>query len=343
MGRASNRKKARRQAGPGSRQAGPGSQATVSRQISIRNGASAAWPERSGNPAAGLFGDGPPDLATRQALLQVLIGAKALSDHLTEHEERVTAARLAWCGGREPVPAEVPSWPKDSLGDRFLAGFHLTEARNAPSLLTADVPDAAVIAADSAHWNVATNALIRAVAFDGLDVDHPAVSALLEVLAPAVEAELAYGEVIESPLHRGWSELSEDEAFPENDGPLLLLGAFALVDATWALVGTEPLGAVIPVLRSAVAETLPGADAGAVAAALLGALSRHYQCVQPGDAEILERIEVPGDALEHLVATGVVPFGDILRVALSLLSALTELCMNGSASILERSADQGAA
>jgi len=78
---------------------------------------------------------------------------------------------------------------------------------------------------------------------------------------------------------------------------------------------------------------------------MLGALSRHYQCVQPGDAEILERIgrDVPGDALEHLVATGVVPFGDVLRVGLSLLSVLTKLCMNGSTSILDRPADQGAA
>lgn len=289
--------------------------------------------------------DEPPDPAMRRALLQIAVGLKAMTDQWTEHNERVTAARLAWCDGHEPVPAEVPSWPKESLGGRFLAGFHLEEARKAPSLLTADVPDAAVIAADSAHWNVATNALIRAVAFDGLPVDHPAVSALLDVLAPVVEAELAYGEVIESPLHRGWSELSKDEAFPEDDGPLLLLGAFALVDATWALVGTDSLGAVLPVLRSAVAETFPGLDAGAVADALLGALSRHYQCEQPGDAEILERIgrDVPGDALEHLVATGVVPFGDVLRVGLSLLSVLTKFCMNGSASSLDRSPEQGAA
>ena len=343
MGRASNRKKARRQAGRGSRAE------AVSGQISIRNGASAPWPVRSRNPAPGLFGDRPrglledepPDLATQQALLQLLAGAKALTDHMTEHKDRVTAARLAWCGGREPVPAETPSWPEDSLGGRFLAGFHLDKARNAPSLLTADVPDAAVIAADSAHWNVAANALIRAVAFDGLSADHPAVSALLDALAPAVEAELAYGEIIESPLHRGWSELSKSESFPEDDGPVMLLGAFALVDATWAVVGTDPLSAVLPVLRSAVAETLQGLDAVAVADALLGALSRHHQCEQPGDAEILDRIgrDVPGNALEHLVATGVVPFGDVLRVGLSLLSVLTKLCMNASSSILDRPAD----
>jgi hypothetical protein len=275
-----------------------------------------------------LSGDVPPGAATRQALLQLASGLEAMTGKWREHEERVTAARRAWCGGAEPVPAEVPSWPEDSLGGRFLAGFHLKGARKAPGLLTADVPGADVIGADSAHWNVAADALVRAVVFDGLRVDHPAVSALLAVLAPVAEAELAYGEVIESPLHRGWSEADRDgPSFPEDDGPVLLVGAFALVDATWALVGTDSLGAVLQVLRLAAEEALPGVDSGAVADALVGALSRHYLCEQPGDAEILDRIgrDVPGNALEHLVATGVVPFGDVLRVGLLLLSALTRL------------------
>jgi hypothetical protein len=355
VGRASNRKKARRQAPRASRPAGPGSRAeAVSGQISLRNGTSAPWPGRSGNPAPGLFGDrprnllgdGPPDVARQQALLQILAGAKALSDHVTGHEKRVTAARRAWCGGAEPVPAEVPSWPEDSLGGRFLSGFHLKEARKAPSLLTADVPDTAVIRAESAHWNVAADALVRAVAFDGMRVDHPAVSALLDVLAPVAEAELAYGEVIESPLQRGWREADRDgPSFPEDDGPVLLIGAFALGDATWALVGTDSLGAALPALRSAAEEALPGVDGGAVADALVGALSRHYLCEQPGDAEILERIgrDVSGNALEQLVGTGVVPFGEALRAGLSLLSALTTLCMNGSASILPGSPEHGPA
>src|SRR5262249_58803008 len=41
-------------------------------------------------------------------------GLKAMTDQWTEHKQRVTAARLAWCDGHEPVPAEVPSWPKES-------------------------------------------------------------------------------------------------------------------------------------------------------------------------------------------------------------------------------------
>lgn len=57
---------------------------------------------------------------------------------------------------------------------------------------------AAVIAADPAHWDVATSALIRAVAFDGLTIDHPAVRTLLEALAPVTEAEFAYREAADA-------------------------------------------------------------------------------------------------------------------------------------------------
>jgi hypothetical protein len=353
VGRSSNRKKARRQGSQGSRKAGPGSQTrAVSGQISVREGGSVRWPGHSANEAPGLFGDGPrdsfddgPDVATQRAMLQLLTALRAMTEMQTEHAERLAAARRAWCGGVDPVPAEVPSWPKDSLGDRILSGI-LYEARNAPSLLAAEVPDTAVITADPAHWNVASTALIRGAVFDGLQVDHPVVSDLLDMLAPVAEAELAYGEVIQSPVHRGWSELDEgDPHFPEDDGPVVLLGACALIDATWALVGTEPLGSVLPVLRSAVGEALPGLDRDAASDALLGAFARHYQCEGPGDAEILDRIgrDIPGDALEHLVATGVVPPADVLRTGLSLLSALAKLCMRGSASILDGSPEQGAA
>lgn len=47
-----------------------------------------------------------------------------------------------------------------------------------------------MIAADPVHWDVAADALIRAVVFDGLRLDHPAVSMLLNALAPVAEAEV---------------------------------------------------------------------------------------------------------------------------------------------------------
>jgi hypothetical protein len=202
-----------------------------------------------------------------------------------------------------------------------------------------------VIAADPGHWNIASAVLVRAVVFDGLRVDHPAVSTLLDVLAPVAEAELAYGEIIESPLHCGWSELGNGEAnFPELDGPVFLLGVSALVDATWALVGNDSLDAVRRVLLPAVDEAVPGLDGGVIADALVGALARHYLCEQPGDAEVLDRIgrDVSGNALEHLAACRAVAPGDVLRVGLMVLSALARLCMSGSASVLTESPEQGA-
>ena len=58
--------------------------------------------------------------------------------------------------------------------------------------MTAEVPDATVIAADSARWNIAVLTLIRSVVFEDLTLDHPTVGALLEVLAPIVTAEQAH-------------------------------------------------------------------------------------------------------------------------------------------------------
>lgn len=49
------------------------------------------------------------------------------------------------------VSRRTHGWPEDSLGDRFFGGTDLDEARTAPCLLTAQIPDAAVIAVDPGH------------------------------------------------------------------------------------------------------------------------------------------------------------------------------------------------
>lgn len=97
-----------------------------------------------------------------------------------------------------------------------------------------------MIAADPANWNVATDALIRAVSYDGLGLNHPAVSTLLEVLVPIAEPN--------------WDkDLPE---FPEEDGLVFQLGGCALVDAVWAVVGVDSLsdvlGVLLPLLGDAV-------------------------------------------------------------------------------------------
>jgi len=156
VGRASNRKKAHRQAGPDSRKVRQG----------IR--ADAATPD------------------------QLLGGLGELVQLARSRVEREADALPAWRGDPEPVSAETPPWPENSLGDRLLRGTYLGEAQDAPCLLTARIPDAAVIAANPTHWNIAMSALVRSVVFDGLTLDHPAVSMLLGVLAPIAETELAY-------------------------------------------------------------------------------------------------------------------------------------------------------
>jgi hypothetical protein len=192
VGRASNRKKAQRRAGQSSR----------------------------------------ADAETQQAMHQLVAGLHALVQETEGRKQREAAARRTWSGGAEPVPAEAPPWPEDSLGDRFFGGTFIEEARSAPCLATAEIPDAAVIAADPAHWNVATDILIRAVTYDGLGLDHPAVSTLLEVLAPIAEAELAYGEAADAAMYQIGPDWDEDEPeFPEQDGSVFLLGTCVLVDA----------------------------------------------------------------------------------------------------------------
>src|SRR6266700_5409816 len=114
-------------------------------------------------------------------MLKVLAGLEALVEETQGRQEREAAARWIWSGGAEPVPAVAPQWREDSLGDRFCGGTFLREARKAPCLATAEIPDAAVIAAHPGHWNAATNALVRAVVYAGLGLDHPEVSTVLAV------------------------------------------------------------------------------------------------------------------------------------------------------------------
>jgi len=270
---------------------------------------------------------------------QLAAGLQALVQEMNERREREAAVRRTWNGGAEPVPAEARRWPEGSLGDRFFTGTYLEEARNAPSLATAGIPDAAVIAADPVHWNVATDALVRAVVFDGLGPDHPAVRELLEVLAPIAEAELAYRKAADAAMYQIGTDWDDEPEFPEQDGPVFLLGACVLVDAVWAAVGNDPLSDVLGVLLPVLDAAVPGVDSQVAAGALVGAFSTEYRCEQPGDDEVLGRIgSYSGDALENLAAAEAVPTSDVLPVGLTILSALAQLCRSESPSVLQRAA-----
>jgi hypothetical protein len=240
VGRASNRKKARRQAAL--RQS-----AHRTRRARQRSGAGAV---------------------PQQAALSLAAAREAIDQVFGAPREQQTPEHRAWFGGGQPVPAEVPRWAAGSLGERLYSDIHLARARNAPSLLTANVPDPMVIITDPAQWRVAASVLVRAIVFDGLRADHPAVSRLLDVLAPIAEAELAHEQDLEHWPSSRWDEEEKPE-FPELDGPVFLISG-ALGDATLAVVGEDPLGEVLAVLSPALDAAVPGLEGGAVADVLTG-------------------------------------------------------------------------
>ena len=306
MGRASNRKKLRRQ--------------EALRQAARRKG-------------RGMQGVGTDFLQRRAA---VAAAREAIDRVFGSPREQEIPEYRPWCGGK-PVPAELPRWAKGSLGERLYSGVHLAEARNAPSLLTATVPDPVMILTDPVQWRVAATVLVRAVVFDGLRADHPAVSNLLGVLGLIAEAELVHEQGLDDPFSFGQDE--EKPAFPEMDGPVYLIGTCALGDATLAVVGKDPLDKVIAALSPALGGTVPGLDGRAVADIVTGGRATPYLCKLPDHVlKRMQRTFFAGGALQELANARVVPAGDILRAGLVILSVLAELCKSDSPSILRRAA-----
>lgn len=285
---------------------------------------------RGGNALGG-------EATAQPAMRQLLAGLQAISDGMRVRADRRAVARRAWCAGKDAAPAGLTRWPEDSLGHRLFSGMLLEEARKAPSLAAATVPDADVIAADPAHWNVAVAVLVRAVLLDGVPADDPAVRALLGILGPVAEAEMAYGHAASLAIGgsgTGW--MADEPEFSEQDGPMFLLGTCALVDATWAVIGNDPLHEVLRVLAPLLDDAPPGLHGQVIADALVRAFSHHYRCEQPGDEQVLERLVDPGsgDPLEDLVTAGTVTAADALQLGLAALSTLGELCRSESASVL---------
>jgi hypothetical protein len=77
-----------------------------------------------------------------------------------------------------------------------------------------------------------------------------------------------------------------------------LLGGCVLVDATWVVAGNDPISKVHAVLADVLDGTVPGLKGHTVADALIGALSEHYLCEEPGHAELLDSVgrETTGNA-----------------------------------------------
>ena len=274
-----------------------------------------------------------------EELTPAVKGLKLLADWARDRDRRLAEATRKWWSG-DPVPAALPDWPEDSLGDRLFSDRLFRSALGVPALKDAKVPDSAAIRSDPAQWSVAAWVLVRAVALDGLSVDDLAVAALLEVLTPVAQAELAAGEAAAAGARR--DGLAPEAIAPEifdDDGPAFVIGCCGLVHAIWTAIGDDPLAEVLDVVSPLVDSALPG-HGRVVAEALARAFSEHYACERPADVELLERLgtETSGDPLRDLVSAGVIAPADALRVGLEVLRRLAELCKTESVSVLARTA-----
>lgn len=277
--------------------------------------------------------------ARSEELASVVKGLMLLADWGRDRDRRFAEAIRKWWGG-DPVPAALPDWPEDSLGDRLFSDRLFRSALDVPALKDAKVPEPAAIRSDPSQWSVAAWVLVRAVALDGLSVEDPAVAALLEVLVPVALAELAAREVAAAEARR--AGLAPGAIAPElfdDDGPVFVIGCCALVHAIWTAIGDDPLAEVLDVVSPLVDGALPGRGR-VVAEALARAFSEHYACERAADVEALERLgdDTSGDPLRDLVSAGVIAPTDALRVGLEVLARLAELCKTESVSVLGRTA-----
>jgi hypothetical protein len=255
--------------------------------------------------------------------------------------ERLAEARRRWWPG-DPAPSPAPAFPSGSLGDRLLSESLFASMLEMPSLAQATVPDAEAIRADPAQWTIAAWVLARAVVLDGLAIGDPAVASLLEVLAPVAQAELAVHAGTATLAGAGDTGRLGANAF-DDDGPMLVIGTFCLIHATWAAIGDDPIAGVLEELARALEGPLPGRGQ-VVAEALVRAFATHYRCEQEGDLALLERIGGPGegDGLLDLVASGAVTPDEALGVGLAALGALTTACLSPEASLLAGAGAGGA-
>jgi len=278
------------------------------------------------------------DERARNVELQTLVSRlKLVGDRGRDRDRRLAEVTGQWWSG-DALPALVPEWPENSLGERLFSDWLFQSALGVPPLRSAQVPDPATIRSDPVQWSVAAWVLVRAVVLDGLEVEDPAVAGLLAVLEPVVEAELVASEAAAAEARRDGLEpgaIAPD--FPDEDGPVFLIGCCALVHATWTAIGDDPLADVLDVVSPLVDSALPGRGR-LVAEALVGAFSEHYACERPADVELLERlgVETSSNPLQDLISAGEVAPADALRVGLEVLARLAELCKTSSVSVLDR-------
>lgn len=132
------------------------------------------------------------DLEGQRTWEQLALAAQKLNSMFEARKEHLATVSGFWWRGAEPEAAEVPDWAEGSVGDRFFGNSRMKQYAVAPRLATAEIPSAEAFAADSGHWDIAVSALIRAVVLDRIPVTDPLVTKVIRLLGPAVDAEVRY-------------------------------------------------------------------------------------------------------------------------------------------------------
>jgi hypothetical protein len=271
---------------------------------------------------AALHQQGPLGGALRQVAAQAAAAQAEMNDAVTG----------LW-GGATPVPAEVPQWEDGSLGDFFFTEPVIAGAAAVPPAAVAVLPPPERMLAYGSAREAVASVLIRAVVLDGLPATGPAISVILEHLAPVIAWESG---------HFG-RPVSDAEAEEIVTAPAFVIGS-ALVEATRAVIAEDRLTPVMeflePVLDAALAPLgLSGELTGAAAArALACAVAHAYLFADPADTALLNQLDpdstTSGNALETLVTDKLLTPGDALLAGLAVLAALAGLCRSNAVSVL---------
>jgi hypothetical protein len=250
------------------------------------------------------------------------------------HQAATRQASLSVWGNATPVPATVPEWAEDSLGDYFFTAKFITDAAELPPLAGAVLPGQEEMIADSAYWEATSNVLIRAVVLDGVPVSDPAIGAVIDRLGPALRREVDY-------LTR---DPEIDDGFDDIRAPLFLVGGVALLEATRSVIADDRLALVLAVLQPRLDAVLaplglsPELTGAAVGRALLCAVAHDYLFDVPEDTELLDRLDedssTAGNALETLIVAKLLRPEEALLAGLAMLSMLTGMCRTNATSVL---------
>jgi hypothetical protein len=280
-------------------------------------------------------GQSRADFERRRGLAAMAAAIRPVLHEWDAREEREEQARRYWRDGAVQRPAVIPRWAEDSVGDRFFSGKWLMDAAGAPVIADAKLPGPAVLASDPGHWEAAISALFRGVVLDAVPVDDSVVSEVLSMLEPVVVEELARADETGAPAE-------EWDLFQELNAPLFMVGGYALIEGTWAILGLDPVEQVLAVVERVMHDALAeagyaeGTDGKIIAGTLINALTDGYRFEEPGDVETLERFGrgTSGNVLLDLIRAKQVEPGDALRLGLVILAALASLARTDAKSVL---------